>query len=113
MYRSIGPILERNRVLLCPTNAIPSVPAERSPLDLDWQVNGEQVRPKIGEAWFMTYPFNVLSQLPVLSVPSGMSSIGVPLGVQVVGRSYDDAATMSMAAALEGALALPDWPSIA
>lgn len=113
MYRSIGPVLERNRVFLCPTNAVPSVPAERSPLDLDWTVNGEQVRPKIGEAWFMTYPFNVLSSLPVLSAPIGQASTGVPIGAQIVGPSYDDAAVMALAAALERTLSLPAWPAVA
>jgi amidase len=112
MYRSIGPVLERNRVLLCPTNAIPSVPAERSPLDLDWTINGEPVRPKIGEAWFMTYPFNVLSQLPALSAPIGRASTGVPIGAQIVGPSFDDAAVMALAAALEKALPRPEWPAV-
>lgn len=112
MYRSLGPVLERNRVFLCPTNAIPSVPAERSPLDLDWMINGEKVRPKIGEAWFMTYPFNVLSQLPVLSAPIGRATTGVPIGAQLVGRSYDDASVMALAAALERTLPRSDWPSV-
>ncbi len=111
MYRDLGPVLAENRAFLCPTNAVPSVPADRSPLDLDWTINGEPARPKIAEAWFMTYPFNMLSQLPVLSVPTGRASTGVPLGVQVVGPSYDDLAPFALAAALEETVPRPEWPA--
>lgn len=101
MYGELGPILEDYDAFLCPTTALPSVRADRSPLDLAIEVNGEIVPPKIAEAWFMTYPFNSLAQLPVLSVPSGVSSSGVPTGVQVVGRSYADNRVLSLANALE------------
>jgi amidase len=110
MYRRLAPVLETHRVLLCPTNAVPSVPAERSPLDLDWTINGRPARRRIAEAWFMTYPFNMLSQLPVLNVPTGTASTGVPLGVQIVGPSYDDDACFALGAALERAVERPAWP---
>ena len=38
----------------------------------------------------MTYPFNMLSRCPVMSLPSGFAANGVPTGLQLVGRSYDD-----------------------
>lgn len=101
MYGELGPILEEHDVFLCPTTALPSVRADRSPLDLDIEINGEIVPPKIAEAWFMTYPFNSLAQLPVLSVPSGVSSTGVPTGVQIIGPSYADNRVLSLANALE------------
>ena len=47
--------------------------------------------------------FNVLGRRPVMAVPSGISSIGVPMGVQVVGRPFDDATVFDVSAALEGA----------
>ena len=40
--------------------------------------------------WTMCYPFNMLGRLPVLSVPSGFASNGVPTGIQIVARSYAD-----------------------
>jgi amidase len=101
MYAKLGPLLEEYRVLICPTNAIPSVPADRSPLDLNFEIDGEPARPKIAAAWFMTYPFNMLSQLPVMSVPSGFASSGVPTGVQIVARSWDDLAVFRVAATIE------------
>ena len=38
----------------------------------------------------MAYPFNMLCRLPVLSIPSGIASNGVPTGVQIVGKPYED-----------------------
>jgi Asp-tRNA(Asn)/Glu-tRNA(Gln) amidotransferase A subunit family amidase len=49
----------------------------------------------------MTYPFNMLSQLPVMSVPSGFALTGVPTGIQIVGRSYDDLSVFRIARTLE------------
>lgn len=109
MYRDMGPLLEEHELFVCPTNAIPSVEADRSPLDLEMQINGEPARPMVAEAWFMTYPFNMLSQLPVMSVPSGFASNGVPTGIQLVSRSYDDIRVFRAAAALERELAWPNW----
>ena len=55
----------------------------------------------------MTIPFNVVGRVPVLSVPSGIAPNGVPTGVQVVGRTYDDATVFRLGAALESVL--PRW----
>lgn len=101
MYRPLGVVLETYDAFICPTNAIPPVGADRSPLDLDFKINGEQATRVVASAWFMTYPFNMLSQLPVMSVPSGFASTGVPTGIQIFGRSYDDPSVFRVAAALE------------
>ncbi|MBL6750121.1 MAG: amidase [Nevskia sp.] len=101
MYARLEPILQRCNVLICPTAAIPSCVAERSNED-PLVINGKQRTPYTG--WFMTYPFNMLSQCPVMSVPSGFSpSTGVPTGLQIVGRTYDDLSVFRAAAALESA----------
>jgi aspartyl-tRNA(Asn)/glutamyl-tRNA(Gln) amidotransferase subunit A len=60
----------------------------------------------------LTPVFNVASRHPVLSVPSGRGPNGVPTGVQVVGRPYDDVTAFHVAAAAEKALGLwadPSW----
>jgi Asp-tRNA(Asn)/Glu-tRNA(Gln) amidotransferase A subunit family amidase len=49
----------------------------------------------------MTIAFNILSRCPVLAVPSGWASNDVPTGVQIVGRTYDDATVFRIGAALE------------
>jgi aspartyl-tRNA(Asn)/glutamyl-tRNA(Gln) amidotransferase subunit A len=49
----------------------------------------------------MTVPFNIASRCPVLSVPSGRASNGVPTGLSVVGKTYDDVTAFRVAAAHE------------
>jgi amidase len=101
MYDKLEPILERCQVLLCPTLAVPSVPAEHDPLDDSFTINGKKVEPQIG--WCMTFPFNMLCQLPVASVPCGFGKSGVPIGLQIVGRPFDDLTVFQAAAAFEQA----------
>ena len=49
----------------------------------------------------MTLPFNIASRCPVLSIPSGLSRDGVPTGLSVVAKTYDDVAAFRVAAAHE------------
>jgi Asp-tRNA(Asn)/Glu-tRNA(Gln) amidotransferase A subunit family amidase len=64
----------------------------------------------------LTPVFNVASRHPVLSVPSGLAPNGVPTGVQVVARPYDDVTAFHVGAAAERELGLwhdPSWrPSL-
>ena len=55
----------------------------------------------------MTLPFNIASRCPVLSIPSGRSRDGVPTGLSVVGKTYDDTTAFRIAAAHEARL--PWW----
>ncbi len=73
--------------------------AEHDPATDQITINGVAVDPMIG--WAMTYPFNVMSRCPVISVPSGRASNGVPTGIQIVGPTYDDVAVFRAAAAFE------------
>jgi Asp-tRNA(Asn)/Glu-tRNA(Gln) amidotransferase A subunit family amidase len=45
--------------------------------------------------------FNYVSQCPVVSVPSGWSSDGLPIGLQIVARRYRDDVALRIGAALE------------
>jgi aspartyl-tRNA(Asn)/glutamyl-tRNA(Gln) amidotransferase subunit A len=101
MYQALGPILEEYDVLLCPTLAVPSVPAEHRNDDPDFRINGKRVDAYV--QWLMTYPFNLVSQCPVATVPTGFATSGVPTGMQIVGRSFDDLRVFRAAAAFEGA----------
>jgi Asp-tRNA(Asn)/Glu-tRNA(Gln) amidotransferase A subunit family amidase len=60
----------------------------------------------------LTPVFNVASRHPVLAVPSGLAPNGVPTGVQVVARPYDDVTAFHVGAAAERELGLwhdPSW----
>jgi len=101
MYDSFGPMLEKHDAFICPTTALPSVAADHDSTRDRVLVNGVEVEPMLG--WVMTYPFNILSRCPVLAIPSGRASNGVPTGVQVVGRSYDDRSVFRVGHAIEAA----------
>ncbi len=100
MYETLGPILHRRDAFICPTVAIPSIPAAMRPHEMI-EIDGRKVDADFG--WCMTYPFNMLGQLPALAVPSGISATGVPTGVQIVARPFDDARVFRVAQALEQA----------
>jgi aspartyl-tRNA(Asn)/glutamyl-tRNA(Gln) amidotransferase subunit A len=99
MMTSLARVLERHRVLICPTFAIPALTAGDSYIGRGPDIDGAPTT-LVREA-LMTLPFNMCSRSPVLSVPSGRSSSGVPTGMQIVGRSYDDRAVFRAAAAFE------------
>ena len=49
-----------------------------------------------------TMPFNVTGN-PVLAMPTGFSKSGLPLGMQIVGRAFDEATVLRVGAAYEAA----------
>jgi Asp-tRNA(Asn)/Glu-tRNA(Gln) amidotransferase A subunit family amidase len=102
MYQTLGPILESHDILICPTNNAPGVKADHDPWDQNFTVNGKKADPEFG--WVMAYQFNMLHNCPVLAVPSGFASTGVPTGIQIVGRTWDDATVFKAGLAYEKAV---------
>lgn len=101
-YAPIGKLLSSHDLLICPTLAIPAPLADFDPTRDEIRINGKLVDPDLG--WAMTVPFNMLSRLPVLAVPSGYAANGVPTGIQIVGRTYSDADVFRAGTAYETAL---------
>ncbi len=99
MYATLGPVLDQYNVFICPTTALAAVPAEYDPSKDKPQINGVEVEPYVG--WVMTYPFNVMGRCPVMTVPSGHVKSGVPTGIQIVGKPYDDISVFRAAAVYE------------
>jgi aspartyl-tRNA(Asn)/glutamyl-tRNA(Gln) amidotransferase subunit A len=50
-----------------------------------------------------SYPFN-MSWNPAATVPCGFTREGLPVGLQIVGRRFDDLGVLQAAAAFEQAL---------
>ncbi len=81
-------------ILLCPAAAIPAFRhGERS-----WVIEGKTVN--YLDAWSYTEWFNLLGN-PAAVVPVGHSAAGLPLGVQIVGRPWQEELVLSVAAKLE------------
>jgi amidase len=88
--------MRRHRVLVCP---VTSTPAFRHG-ERRWDVDGTNVG--YLEAMRFTQWFNVLG-LPVAVVPAGRSPEGLPIGVQVVGRPFEEARVLQVAGQIEAA----------
>ena len=95
-------------VFICPTTALAAVPADFDPATSSLQINDVDVKSVLG--WVMSYPFNMMGRCPVMSVPSGHVRTGVPSGIQIVGRTYDDVSVFRAAAAYEKARGWLDTP---
>lgn len=81
-------------LLLCPVCAVPAFRhGER-----EWLVEGQQVR--YLDAMRYTQWFNLLGS-PAAVVPVAQSSEGLPIGVQIAGRPYEDELVLAVAAAIE------------
>ena len=84
-------------VLLCPVSAVPAFRhGER-----EWTIDGAGVH--YLDAWRYTAWFNLL-QNPAVSVPAGRSAEGLPIGVQVVARHWEEHVALGVAAAIERAV---------
>ncbi|MBI4883863.1 MAG: amidase [Actinobacteria bacterium] len=101
LWEPLGRLFERFDVLLCPTMATDGFLAGESYLAGGMDVGTGHVHHHILGA--MTLPFNLFSRCPVLSVPSGRAANGVPTGVQVVAKPYDDLIAFTVARAVEAA----------
>ena len=52
-----------------------------------------------------------LAGLPAVSVPAGLSDDGLPLGLQVIGRAFDEAMVLRVGEVIERAAAFDHLPS--
>lgn len=92
---AIGRFFEDYNFLITPAVSVAAFPAERlQPPDWpqhpwDWMSWAE-----------FSYPFN-FSGNPAASIPCGFTADGRPIGVQVVGRRFDDLGVLKAAAAFE------------
>jgi amidase len=92
-------------VLLCP---VASIPAFRHG-ERRWQVEGKTV--KYLDAWSYTEWFNLLG-MPAMSVPVGKSPDGLPIGVQIAARPWQEELVISVSAALEEQIGCYGHPEI-
>jgi aspartyl-tRNA(Asn)/glutamyl-tRNA(Gln) amidotransferase subunit A len=84
-------------LLLTPTLAVPALEVGSRGAR---EIAGQPAAPL---GWMpFTYPFNISGQ-PAASVPCGFTSGGLPVGLQIVGRRFDDATVLKAAAAFERA----------
>ncbi len=104
----IGAVLADHDALLTPAMAIPALEAGVDYTEQPVLIDGVSYDAMRNVC--LTEVFNPAGRCPVLTVPAGRDSLGLPIGVQVVGRTYDDPTVFQIAAAIEQAR---PWPPVA
>ncbi len=93
LMTDVAEIMAPLDALIMPTAPITATPIEGNPADHPvYRVRN-------------TIPFNFLG-LPAISIPCGFSSEGMPIGLQIVGKAFDEAGILRIAHAYEEAT---DW----
>jgi aspartyl-tRNA(Asn)/glutamyl-tRNA(Gln) amidotransferase subunit A len=87
----VDAVFDKVDVLVTPTSPVITAEAARQPDAHRRGVNAS-----------FTAPFNITGH-PAFSVPCGMSAVGLPIGLQVVGRKYDEPILLRVAYAYEQA----------
>ena len=99
-WEKLAPVLAAYDALICPTMALPAPVLGTRDRDYGY------VDEKGYHDFEMTFPFNMVSPCPALTVPSGFTDAGLPTGLQIVGRRYDERTPLRIGAALETRV---DW----
>jgi aspartyl-tRNA(Asn)/glutamyl-tRNA(Gln) amidotransferase subunit A len=105
LLEKMQPFFAKYNLLLTPTLPLPPFP-----VGIDWprEVAGQKVHP-LNYLGF-TYPFNLTGQ-PGASLPCAWTADGLPIGLQIVGRRFDDLTVLKAAAAFEEARPWKNkWP---
>ncbi len=95
LAQRMGEVLGEFDILLTPTMAVPPLPIG---VDNPETINGRKIS-IFGWTPF-TYPFNMTGQ-PAASVPCGFTKDGRPVGLQIVGRRFDEYTVLRASAAYE------------
>jgi len=96
-WDSVRPLFETHTLLLTPSVSVPAFEVGR--------LNPAHF-PQHAWDWFpwasFSYPFNFTGQ-PAATVPAGFTASGLPVGLQIVGRRFDDLTVLQASAAFETA----------
>lgn len=94
LWRTMQRFHERYDLLLAPVTSCTAFPVGEEPK----QIDGKDIPPS---GWMpFTQPFNLTGQ-PAASVPAGFDSKGLPVGLHVIGRAYEDAMVLRACRAFE------------
>ena len=101
IWQKLWPFFETYDALLTPTTMCPAFDLKPGGMMISPEVvNGVEVGPA---NWIsFTFPFNFTGQ-PAISIPCGFTSAGLPVGLQIVGRRFDEATVLALAGAFERA----------
>tara|TARA_B100000470_G_scaffold13711_1_gene9361 strand:- start:1917 stop:3407 length:1491 start_codon:yes stop_codon:yes gene_type:complete len=88
IYDNIQTILDEYNLLITPTLACMPVNNKNNGNTVGpTEINGEIIDPLIG--WCLTYLINFTGH-PAASIPAGLSKNNLPIGMQIIGRRFED-----------------------
>lgn len=98
LWQALQSLFKDYDFLITPTSCVTAFPSGAGGPLAPAEINGRKVR---AMSWMaFTYPFNFTGH-PAASVPCGFSAEGLPVGLQVVGRRFDDLSVLQASAAFE------------
>lgn len=99
VYDEFRRIFEEYDYIVCPVTACHPVKNDPNRNTLGpTEINGEKVEPIIG--WCLTFFGNFCGN-PAASIPAGLSKEGLPVGMQIYGRRFDDMSVLTASAEFE------------
>ncbi len=99
---SLRTIMQRVDAFVLPTLPLPAVLMEQAGKDIE--IDGVVENAGTAYLW-LTQPFN-LSGLPAVSCPCGFTTDGLPVGLQIAGKPFEEATVLRIAHAYQQ---LTDW----
>ena len=98
MYLTLEPLLSEFDALVCPAFVTQKIRADAMPWETI-QVAGNTIDCDYQPS--LLHQFNMVGRLPVIAVPCGLGENGLPIGIQIITRSYDDIRAFRIATAME------------
>jgi amidase len=101
LYRRMAAFFETHDLLICPTASIPAFPVEQRYVT---EIDGKPCDTYID--WFAVTFALTMTSCPVVSIPCGFTSDGLPVGLQVVGKPRGEATLLQAAKWIEDQFAI-------
>jgi amidase len=98
IYQRMREFMEGYEFLVLPVSPVPPFPVEQRYV---MEINGVALKTYID--WMALCYTITLTGLPAISVPCGFTPVGLPVGVQIVGRHHRDVDVLRLAYAFEQA----------
>ncbi|GHH62237.1 amidase [Streptosporangium violaceochromogenes] len=98
LYRRMARFFETHDFLVAPVSQVPPFPVEEPYVT---EIGGRALPDYL--AWMRSAYWISVLHAPAISVPCGFTSGGLPVGVQIVGRPFDDLGVLRLAHAFERA----------
>jgi aspartyl-tRNA(Asn)/glutamyl-tRNA(Gln) amidotransferase subunit A len=96
LIRDFEAVLERVDVIVTPASPVTAWKSGQASV-----ITGGLEESPLAASWRLTYPFN-LTGMPAVTVPCGFDQRGLPVGLQIAGAPFDEAAILRVGAAYEG-----------